>query len=236
MGPAGGVCARGVVLHHHLSSLKCETSRCNHFYFEEVVSPSEATDAVRSTWLWESLSLACFALLWRRLPSTGYGVTPEGEVVLGLRKRHGVRLLALLFTYSIFHSYFERHNCLQFVHDTWLLTVPTPDQGADVEMSYRERLGRPCGSGCLGALRVPCRSPAAAGVSVSVAGGLECQGRAALWTESIAPSVISPGPPWLSRRGRVRVAPQRAPPLAAPKAEENSTRRSQKSRMCLGSG
>lgn len=63
VGPARGVCAHGVVLHHHVSSLKCETSRCHHFYFEKAVSPSEAMDAIRSTWLWESLSLACFALL-----------------------------------------------------------------------------------------------------------------------------------------------------------------------------
>lgn len=81
VGPAGGVCACGVVLHHHLSSLKRETSRCDHLYFEKAVSPSEAVDAIRATWLWESFSSACSALLWRCLPATAYGVTPEAEVV-----------------------------------------------------------------------------------------------------------------------------------------------------------
>lgn len=82
--------------------------------------------------------LACFAPLWSLLPPTADGVTLEGEVVLGLCKRDTVReLLALLFTYNIFHGYFERNNCLQFVNDTWLLTVATPDWGPDIETSYR---------------------------------------------------------------------------------------------------
>lgn len=61
-GPAGGVCAHGVVLRHHLSSRKCETSRCNEFYFEKAASPSEATDAIRSTRLWELSSLRALPL------------------------------------------------------------------------------------------------------------------------------------------------------------------------------
>jgi len=114
-------------------------------------------------------------------------------------------LLALLFTYNIFHSYFERHNCLWFVQDSWLLAG-----GLRWKRATESGSGGPAAAGAW----EPRGCHTAAGMSVHVAvcvsvrmaAGPGC--RAGLQTEPVAPSAISPGPRCPSGRRRVGMRPR----------------------------